>query len=168
MRVFRNSARGRVGTRAYPLESEMAPAAFRGQLQLDPARCTGDAACARVCPSQAITVERTDPGWIWELNDARCVFCGHAREMRHAQQARGGSSLGDREQIDHIERSGSLIHHQHDPSHWQNLRDHGYFCQASGPATLPYPVVSEMSCNSPSSTLTVTWNGWQHTWQSSM
>jgi formate hydrogenlyase subunit 6/NADH:ubiquinone oxidoreductase subunit I len=68
--------RGRVGAHDYPLEPEAAPAAFRGQVQLDPNRCRGDAACARVCPSGAITVEETPTGWIWQLDDSRCVFCG--------------------------------------------------------------------------------------------
>lgn len=76
MRVFRHSIRGRVGAQDYPLEPEDAPAAFRGQVQLDPSRCRGNADCARVCPSQAITVETTESGWIWQLDDSRCVFCG--------------------------------------------------------------------------------------------
>ncbi len=67
-------------TQLYPLEPESAPAAFRGQVQLDPNRCMGDAACARACPSQAITVTPTETGWTWELNDARCVFCGLCAE----------------------------------------------------------------------------------------
>ena len=76
MRVFRQSMRGRVGTQEYPLSPESAPPAFRGQVQLDPSRCQGNADCARVCPSQAITVENTSTGWIWQLDDSRCVFCG--------------------------------------------------------------------------------------------
>lgn len=80
MRVFRQSIRSGNATRGYPFEAEDAPAAFRGQIQLDPNRCTGDAACMRVCPSQAITVVHREDGWTWELNDARCVFCGLCEE----------------------------------------------------------------------------------------
>lgn len=79
--VFRRSLGTRSLTTEYPEAPEAAPPAYRGQVQLDPGRCTGDAACARVCPSQAISVRATgDLGWSWELSDARCVFCGLCAE----------------------------------------------------------------------------------------
>jgi hydrogenase-4 component H len=43
----------------------------------------GDGACARVCPSAAIgvfDVLDAPGGWRWELDDARCVFCGLCQE----------------------------------------------------------------------------------------
>ncbi|MGH2560394.1 MAG: 4Fe-4S dicluster domain-containing protein [Thermomicrobiales bacterium] len=69
-------------TTAYPTQPEQAPEAYRGQVTLQPDRCTGDGACARVCPSAAITVTPDAAGgWVWELTDARCVFCGLCAEV---------------------------------------------------------------------------------------
>jgi hydrogenase-4 component H len=76
LRVFQRGLRGGVVTGVYPDAPEAAPTAFRGQVLLRTDRCTGDGACARVCPSDAIAVVRDDDGWAWELTDARCVFCG--------------------------------------------------------------------------------------------
>jgi formate hydrogenlyase subunit 6/NADH:ubiquinone oxidoreductase subunit I len=74
--VFRGWLRARNATRPYPLAAEPAPAGFRGQILIDTARCDGNAACAAVCPSAAIAVVNSGSSWTWELNDARCVFCG--------------------------------------------------------------------------------------------
>lgn len=75
--VLRRSLRTRRATTRYPDAPDPTPAAFRGQVTLRVDRCRGEAACAADCPSQAITVERLAAGgWVWELDDARCVFCG--------------------------------------------------------------------------------------------
>lgn len=74
--VFRRSLKTGLVTRGYPAAAEPAPEAFRGQVQLDSTRCSGEGACARVCPSSAIAVDRQADGWTWTLTDARCVFCG--------------------------------------------------------------------------------------------
>jgi hydrogenase-4 component H len=68
-------------TTNYPEVAEPAPEAFRGQVLLDSGRCTGDGACARVCPSDAIVVTENADGWVWTLDDARCVFCGLCQEV---------------------------------------------------------------------------------------
>jgi hydrogenase-4 component H len=68
-------------TTRYPAEPDTPPPAFRGQVMLQVERCTGDGACARVCPSDAITVTHDESGWVWELTDARCVFCGLCAEV---------------------------------------------------------------------------------------
>jgi len=61
--------------------SEPAPPLFRGMPRLDPARCRAHAACADVCPSDAIAVARSgDGGWRWQLDRARCVGCGACAE----------------------------------------------------------------------------------------
>ena len=79
---LRRSRRTGIVTTRYPDRPEPAPAAYRGQVLLRPDRCTGDGACARVCPSLAIVVECSDDGgWRWELDDARCVFCGLCAEV---------------------------------------------------------------------------------------
>ncbi len=81
LKIFRQSSRTGIVTTTYPDVAEPAPPAYRGQVLLQTNRCTGDGACARVCPSQAIRVEgKLDGGWSWELDDARCVFCGLCAE----------------------------------------------------------------------------------------
>lgn len=75
--IFRRSLRVGITTTSYPEVEQPAPPAFRGQVVLDTMRCTGEAACAAACPSQAITVEHLSPEeWVWQLHDSRCVFCG--------------------------------------------------------------------------------------------
>lgn len=81
MNVFRRGVRAGLVTTTYPDIAEQAPLAFRGQVQLLADRCVGDGACARVCPSEAITVTGTpETRWTWELDDGRCVFCGLCAE----------------------------------------------------------------------------------------
>lgn len=79
--VFQRSLKTGIVTKGYPGVPEPAPALFRGQVQIDPDACMGDEACARVCPAEAIMVERRDDGWTWSLTDARCVFCGLCAEV---------------------------------------------------------------------------------------
>jgi hydrogenase-4 component H len=85
LRLFQRSLGGGVVTGTYPGEPEPAPPAYRGQITLNVERCTGDGACARVCPSDAISVGREDEGWVWELTDARCVFCGLCQDACPSQ-----------------------------------------------------------------------------------
>jgi hydrogenase-4 component H len=81
LNIFRRSLRTGVVTTGYPDTPEPAPPAYRGQVQLHVAACTGDGACARVCPSGAISVERVPAdGWTWTLDNGRCVFCGLCEE----------------------------------------------------------------------------------------
>ena len=79
--IFRHALKRGIVTTGYPEVEEPAPEAFRGQVLLDSARCTGDGACARVCPSNAIVVAESEDGWVWTLDDARCVFCGLCQEV---------------------------------------------------------------------------------------
>jgi formate hydrogenlyase subunit 6/NADH:ubiquinone oxidoreductase subunit I len=77
LNLFRRGTGGGIVTTTYPDGSDPAPFAYRGQVLLLTDRCSGDGACARVCPSEAITVTGTpSEGWLWQLDDARCVFCG--------------------------------------------------------------------------------------------
>jgi Ni,Fe-hydrogenase III small subunit/formate hydrogenlyase subunit 6/NADH:ubiquinone oxidoreductase subunit I len=76
--LFSKSLKTGLVTTTYPAVPEPAPPAFRGRPELATDRCTGEAACAAVCPSQCLTVT-TDPdsgGRAWRLDLAYCVFCG--------------------------------------------------------------------------------------------
>ncbi len=84
LRLVQRSLRG-VVTGGYPETPEAAPPAYRGQVLLRTDRCTGDGACARVCPSDAINVTGNGDGWTWELTDARCVFCGLCQDACPSQ-----------------------------------------------------------------------------------
>jgi hydrogenase-4 component H len=85
LKLFQRSLRSGIVTRLYPDAPEPAPPAYRGQVTLDVERCRGDGACARVCPSGAISVARDGDGWVWELTDARCVFCGLCQDVCPSQ-----------------------------------------------------------------------------------
>jgi hydrogenase-4 component H len=80
--LIRRGVRSGVVMTTYPAVPEPAPPAFRGQVLLRTERCTGDGACARDCPSEAIIVTgKPDGGWTWQLDDARCIFCGLCAEV---------------------------------------------------------------------------------------
>jgi formate hydrogenlyase subunit 6/NADH:ubiquinone oxidoreductase subunit I len=81
--VLRQGVRNGIVTTSYPNQPEPAPPGYRGQILLRVDLCIGDGSCARVCPSDAITVTTTTPPshWTWELDDARCVFCGLCAEV---------------------------------------------------------------------------------------
>src|SRR5262245_41188628 len=83
MNIFRKSLKTGLVTTGYPDVAEPAPPAFRGRPALDVTRCTGEARCAEVCPSQCLTVT-ADPatgGRVWELDLAPCLFCGLCAEV---------------------------------------------------------------------------------------
>lgn len=81
LNVFRTSLRTGLVTTHYPDRSDPPPDAYRGRPAVDPARCTGDGACVRACPSAAITLTPAgEPGRRWQLDLARCLFCGLCAE----------------------------------------------------------------------------------------
>jgi Ni,Fe-hydrogenase III small subunit/ferredoxin len=74
--------RRRTVTSGYPGKDEVAPHRFRGTPILVADRCRGHAACASVCPSDAIVVARSGPtDWTWRLDRARCVSCGACADV---------------------------------------------------------------------------------------
>lgn len=69
------SLRHRIVTTRYPIEGTAAPPRLRGRPALTGtpggARCCAEGACARACPTEAISL---DPGWQVDLG--KCLFCG--------------------------------------------------------------------------------------------
>ena len=62
-------------TRMHPGEKRPPMRNTRGQLgEIDIAACVFCGACARRCPSQAITVSKQDRSW--EVDRFKCVVCG--------------------------------------------------------------------------------------------
>jgi len=61
-------------TRLYPLEQRDPFERARGELALSVEECIFCGACARKCPSQCITVDKTAA--TWTLDPMACVGCG--------------------------------------------------------------------------------------------
>ncbi len=65
-------------TERYPFERYPAPAALRGQLAFDPAKCVGCALCVKECPSEAIeliTIDKVAKRFVIRYHIDRCTFC---------------------------------------------------------------------------------------------
>jgi hydrogenase-4 component H len=61
-----------VVTSRYPDQPPLLEPGVRGLPEVDPDRCTRDAACVSVCPTAALRVEAAS----WTVDAGRCVFCG--------------------------------------------------------------------------------------------
>jgi formate hydrogenlyase subunit 6/NADH:ubiquinone oxidoreductase subunit I len=65
-------------TELYPAERHATPAALRGQLQWDPAKCTGCSLCVKDCPSRAlelIVVDKAAKRYVMLYHEDRCTYC---------------------------------------------------------------------------------------------
>lgn len=54
------------------------PVRFRGMVMIDPDRCDRTGACAKACPTGAITL--TDDPAGWQVDHAKCIFCPLCQE----------------------------------------------------------------------------------------
>jgi formate hydrogenlyase subunit 6/NADH:ubiquinone oxidoreductase subunit I len=62
----------------YPFERVATPAALRGQLAWDPAKCTGCSLCVKDCPSRAlelIVVDKAAKRYVMLYHEDRCTYC---------------------------------------------------------------------------------------------
>jgi formate hydrogenlyase subunit 6/NADH:ubiquinone oxidoreductase subunit I len=66
-------------TKSYPAEPRQVIPGSRGQLKLDKETCIYCTACAKKCPTEAITVDR--PAKVFTLDRLRCVSCGYCVEI---------------------------------------------------------------------------------------
>lgn len=83
LRIILNALRtGRVTEPEAMLEAP-APAGSRGRPALNAARCDGDAACAAVCPSAAISFGpiQAEQRRLLTLDYGACVFCGRCAQV---------------------------------------------------------------------------------------
>lgn len=69
-----NNIVNRVVTSSYPDQMAEAPDNFRGRPEVNLESCSGEGACARSCPTGAIT---TNP---WRVDMGKCIFCGQCAE----------------------------------------------------------------------------------------
>jgi formate hydrogenlyase subunit 6/NADH:ubiquinone oxidoreductase subunit I len=53
---------------------------FRGQVEFDPALCTGCAICRFRCTSRAIEFKAGKGEFTWSYNPGQCTFCGRCVE----------------------------------------------------------------------------------------
>ena len=67
-------------TLKYPIEVS-APKGLRGKPELNFDTCIGCGACAKTCPSNAITVEEVDEVWTLRLFYGLCIMCAICEEV---------------------------------------------------------------------------------------
>ena len=68
-------------TERYPVEKAHTDERFRGRLAFDAGLCVGCKLCQRVCPSDAIVIEKTEDGAFRAIVRLdKCIFCGQCVE----------------------------------------------------------------------------------------
>jgi len=67
-------SRGRATIR-YPLEPPLITPYFRGRIEIDPSKCVGCGACARICPPKAIEIVEQGDKLAIRYFVGRCIFC---------------------------------------------------------------------------------------------
>jgi formate hydrogenlyase subunit 6/NADH:ubiquinone oxidoreductase subunit I len=64
-------------TTKYPYEEAVTPEHFRGKLKYESQKCIGCRICVRVCPSNAIEIEKTsEKQYKAYVQLDRCLYCG--------------------------------------------------------------------------------------------
>jgi len=66
--------RGRV-TVKYPYEEPIVTPEFRGEVEIDPAKCIGCGACVKTCPPNALEIIESEREITLRYFVGRCIFC---------------------------------------------------------------------------------------------
>ncbi|MHA1594028.1 MAG: 4Fe-4S binding protein [Candidatus Baldrarchaeia archaeon] len=69
----------------YPYEPSPAPEGFRGKPEVDPEKCIGCGACARVCSAEGITIEDKGAERTISYFYGKCTFCARCEEVCPAE-----------------------------------------------------------------------------------
>ena len=88
-------------TSSYPDHPLRLPSEVRGLPELDADRCDGTAACAAICPTQAISLA----GPVWVLDAGKCVMCGACV----AVCPRDALRLGEQVELATLDRSQLIV-----------------------------------------------------------
>lgn len=76
--VFKNLV-SKPATRRYPAAKREPFKGVRGRLDIDIDKCIFCGICARKCPSDAITVNKTNKSW--ELDPFKCIICSACADV---------------------------------------------------------------------------------------
>jgi hydrogenase-4 component H len=67
-------SKGRV-TVKYPYQEPLITPEFRGEIEIDPAKCIGCGACVKACPPNALELLESEKEVILRYFVGRCIFC---------------------------------------------------------------------------------------------
>lgn len=87
-------------TGKFPPEPPALPDRFAGRPEINPARCSGCARCAEICPVKAVRMEDGHP----VIDTGRCIFCGDCA----AACAAGALTLGKEYRLAAMSRENLL------------------------------------------------------------
>lgn len=98
--VFKHLFKSAV-TLEYPEKSPVLPKRFRGKHFLK--GCIGCETCIRVCPSNAITIEKNSENKVvsFKVNMKKCIFCGNCqyhcpvKAIKHGDEFELGTSYAE-------------------------------------------------------------------------
>lgn len=74
--VFKHSFKKRV-TEEYPEKKPMHPECFRGKHNWSAEKCSACKSCEKVCPTGAITINKSESNIEFNIDLKRCIFCGN-------------------------------------------------------------------------------------------
>ncbi|HAJ80137.1 MAG TPA: hypothetical protein DCO75_10235 [Fibrobacteres bacterium] len=73
LKIVTGWALARPATRLYPFVKREPFKGTRGSIEIDIQKCSMCTLCQKKCPTEAITVKRTEK--IWEIDRLRCIAC---------------------------------------------------------------------------------------------
>jgi len=80
--------KGRV-TVKYPYKEPLVTPEFRGEIEIDPAKCIGCGACVRACPPNALELVESEKEIMLRYHVGRCIFCWRCVDVCPVNAIRG-------------------------------------------------------------------------------